>query len=131
MILFVSMSMAIDKSFAQSSDNILNSNGYVTDLDTAMSLSKDTKQNILLIFGAEWCGHCRSLKKDLPYLDHLDNKIICVINTDDNKKLARKFGVKSLPTSILLDNEFVERNKMTGYDKNSYSKWLESNHTNK
>lgn len=102
-------------------------NTYVTDLDVAISLSQDTQQNILLIFSADWCGPCKELKKDLVNFKNLDNKIICILDTDTNKKLARKFGIRSLPTSILLDNELTEYDRIIGYDKELFHRWIESN----
>lgn len=102
-------------------------NAYVTDLDLALRLSKDTKQNVVLIFSASWCGFCKTLKNDLPIIKGFDNKIICIIDADKEKKLARQLKAKSLPTSILLNNEGQELSRIVGYEKGSYTKWLENN----
>lgn len=123
--------LTINSAYSEINTDYMMNNGYVTDLDTAMSLSKDTKQNILLIFSADWCGHCTNLKEDLSSMSQLDNKIICVIDVDKYKKLARKFGAKSLPTSIILDNEFKEYTRITGYNKIDYKKWTEKHIINK
>ena len=99
-------------------------NAYVTDLDLALRLSKDTKQNVVLIFSANWCGFCKVLKSDLPTINGFDNKIICILDSDKQKKLARQFKAKSLPTSIMLNPNGQEISRISGYDKTSYEKWL-------
>lgn len=103
-------------------------NNFVTDYNLALSLAKDTKQEIVVIFSASWCGHCTHLKKDLPLVEGFDNKIICIIDSDKNKKLSREYQVRSLPTSIILDNQGKEISRMKGYDKESYEVWLKSSH---
>lgn len=97
---------------------------YVTDLDLALSLSKETKQNVVLIFSASWCVHCNNLKNDLANIEGFDNKIICILDSDKEKKLSRQFKAKSLPTSILLNSSGQEISRLSGYNKASYQKWL-------
>lgn len=99
-------------------------NAYVTDLNVALRLSKETKQNIVLIFSADWCGHCKNLKNDLPTIKEFDDKIICILDSDKEKQLAREFKAKSLPTSIMLNFNGEEISRISGYNKASYSKWL-------
>lgn len=102
-------------------------NGYVTDLNMALRLSKETQQKVVLIFSADWCGHCKTLKKDLPEIKEFDNKIICILDSDKEKKLVRQFKAKSLPTSVMLDSSGEEVSRKIGYDKKSYIKWLDNN----
>lgn len=100
-------------------------NAYVTDLDLALRLSKETKQNVVLIFSATWCPHCVKLKNDIYDIKEFDNKIICVLDSDIEKKTVSKFKAKSLPTSIMLNTNGEEISRIVGYDKKSYSKWLD------
>lgn len=100
-------------------------NGYVTDLDVALRLSKETKQSVVLIFSADWCGHCKNLKNDLPSIKEFDDKIICIIDTDKEKRLARQFKAKSLPTSIMINTNGEEISRTVGYDSESYKRWLQ------
>lgn len=120
-ILALLMMICISYSQAQTFDN-----AYVTDLSVALRLSKETKQNIVLVFSASWCGHCKNLKNDLPTIEGFDNKIICILDSDNEKKTARQFKVKSLPTSIMLNSNGEEISRTVGYDKESYQKWLKS-----
>lgn len=101
-------------------------NAYVTDLNLALRLSKETKQQVVVIFSASWCNFCNLLKRDLPNLSGFDNKIICILDTDVEKKLARKFKVKTWPTSVILNHNGEEISRITGYNKVQYSEWLET-----
>lgn len=116
--------VSIQTAYAQ--DTIVSSSNisYVTDLDLALSLSKETKQNVVLIFSASWCVHCNNLKNDLANIEGFDNKIICILDSDKEKQLSRQFKVKSLPTSILLNSNGQEVSRLSGYNKTSYQKWL-------
>jgi len=60
---------------------------------------------VIVDFYADWCGPCKRLG---PILDEFaretpDVKVVKV-DIDDSKKLARKYGVKSVPTVMLFKN---------------------------
>ena len=122
------MIVPIDFGFCNESAKIVYNytNAYVTDLDIAIKLSKETKQNIVIVFSAEWCGYCSSLKKDLIDLAGLENKILCIIDTDSDKKLTRQYKIKNLPTSVLINSNEEELSRRSGYEKKTYEKWLQS-----
>ena len=81
--------------------------------------------NVLVIFGTEWCGYCNKLKRDINSLG-FDDYTVCVVDADTRKDLRDKYGVKSYPTSIIVRNN-KEVSRISGYDKEDYEKWLESN----
>lgn len=76
----------------------------------------------ILRFTAEWCRPCKSLaaileetKGDIP---------IEVIDIDKFSDIAVEFGIRSVPTLVLMD-ENIEIKRMTGLKtKNDLQTWL-------
>ena len=98
---------------------------FVDSIERGSSLSETLKQDILVIFGAEWCGACVKLKREI-YADNdiLDNLIVYYVDYDKNKSLAKKYNIRSLPTSVIIQNG-KEIGRRVGYsDKKQYSDWL-------
>ena len=59
---------------------------------------------VLLDFWAEWCGPCRMLT---PILEKLHSEIgesavIGKVNVDEQRELAQKFGVMSIPSVFVM-----------------------------
>lgn len=126
-ILGIMLTYIMPNGYAQDTKVVKSNNAYVTDYNIALQISKETKQNVVLVFSASWCGFCKTLKKDLPDIKGFDNKIICIVDSDVEKKLTRTFKIRSLPTSILVSPSGDELDRISGYDKSSYEGWLKSN----
>lgn len=61
---------------------------------------------VLVDFYADWCGPCKMAE---PVLDELSNSYkdkvaIVKLNVDENPDTAGKYGVMSIPTTILFKN---------------------------
>jgi len=85
------------------------------------------KKKLLIIFVADWCGFCKSLKNDISNINNIDKYVICLVNVDDesNKELIEHFGIKMIPTTIMVDPEKnKETTRIAGYDKSKFSSWL-------
>lgn len=124
LLLFCFVSYQHDKAYCYQSKYVQDSIGYVTDFNLALNLSKETGQDVLLIFSASWCQFCQNLKNDLSILNHLENKIICVVDADEEKKLSKKFKIKTLPSSFILNKNGETISSHTGYKFDSYNDWL-------
>jgi len=61
------------------SDDLKVEEGWLTDYDSAISLAKKEKKNVLVYFtGSDWCSPCKMLKKDL-------------FESEDFKKLSEEY----------------------------------------
>lgn len=98
---------------------------FVDSIEKANSLSETLNQDVLMIFGAEWCGACVKLKREVySDIDILENLIVYYVDYDDNQAIAKKYNARSLPTSILV-RDGKELKRKVGYSgKKQYSDWL-------
>lgn len=95
-----------------------------TDFNAALEISKKENIPLLAIFSADWCGYCDLLKSDVLKDNSITHHIICVVNVDTNKQLARSFKVRSMPTSIVFDDGKETKKKIGYKDKKDYLGWL-------
>lgn len=67
---------------------------------------------VLLDFWATWCGPCQMLG---PIIDELaeevkDIALVAKVNVDEEKELAKKYHVMSIPTVVLIkEGQVVDR----------------------
>lgn len=102
----------------------------VTDFDTAMILAQEEQKNVLVIFTLQDCDPCNQLKMSLDIIKHVDNYIVCLLDTKSNKKLAGKFKLTKWPTSVILASSKEVRGEISrkqGFSKINYEKWLLDN----
>jgi len=77
------------------------------------NFEEKTKEGVVLIdFFANWCGPCKMMS---PILEEVSKEIgesvqIYKVDVDESNKLARSFGIMSIPTLILfVDGEIKEK----------------------
>jgi len=72
---------------------------------TGSNYEEATKTGVVLVdFWAPWCGPC---KMQTPILEKVaavvgDKAVIAKVNVDEAPDLAAKFGIRSIPTLVIL-----------------------------
>lgn len=61
---------------------------------------------VLIDFWATWCGPCRMMA---PVVEEIANEVgekakVCKVNIDENKDIAEKYDVMSIPTFLIIKN---------------------------
>ena len=76
---------------------------HVSDNNFEQEVLKSAKPS-LVDFWAPWCGPCKAIGPILEELanDYKDRINIVKVNVDDNPKTAANFGVRGIPTLILI-----------------------------
>ncbi len=72
----------------------------------------DTDGVAVIDFWAEWCGPCRIITPIIQQLseEYEGKAIIGKVNVDDNPEVAMKYGIRSIPTILILKNgEVVDK----------------------
>ncbi len=72
----------------------------------------DKKGIAVVDFWAEWCGPCRMIGPIIEELagEYEGKALIAKVDVDDNAELSQKYGVRSIPTILILkDGEVVDK----------------------
>lgn len=119
-----------------------------TDLNKAVNISINEKKPIMLFFtGSDWCGWCMRLKKEVfnfPEFENWTKENVVLVELDfprrkpldpkilnQNRELARIFGVSGYPTVWFVNPQKLDSNKLNflklgklGYLAGGPSKWI-------
>lgn len=84
---------------------------------------------VLVDFWAEWCGPCKQIA---PVLDQIsgemgDSLTIAKMNIDENPEVPTSFGVRSIPTMLLIKGGEVAAMKVGSCSKSDLDAWIKDN----
>jgi thiol-disulfide isomerase/thioredoxin len=77
--------------------------------DEGVSLAQETGKPILLMFYADWCTTCHSLKavfENQEVMDHIEQVIAVRVNVDEHPELNAKYNLDGIyiPRTLLLES---------------------------
>jgi len=102
---------------------------WLTDSSTMefKAVVEDSPVPVLIDFWAPWCGPCRIVAPAVEKLSRdLAGKLKAVkVNTDQEPSLQERFGVRGIPTLVLMDAS-EERDRVTGaMGADALRRWVE------
>ncbi len=76
----------------------------VTLTDADFEAQAKAHPHLLVDFWAEWCGPCRTIAPVLEELagEYKNRLTIAKVNVQDNPQVPARFGIRNIPTLLLL-----------------------------
>ncbi|HEX2059701.1 MAG TPA: thioredoxin fold domain-containing protein [Thermoanaerobaculia bacterium] len=88
----------------------------------AQKVAKEKNQLILVDMFAQWCGWCHKFEREVfpskQFQDATSDIVLLRLDTEDGKEgsqMAKKFGINSLPTFLLLTPDLTAAGMIRGY----------------
>ena len=84
---------------------------------------------VLVDYWADWCGPCKMIS---PILDEVAKEYagklkVCKLNIDENQGTPPKFGIRGIPTLMILKNGNIEATKVGALSKSQLTAFVDSN----
>lgn len=88
--------------------------------DKGLAMAKAQNKKIFLYFHADWCHYCKKMKKttfkNADLINYLNKHFISImVNVDKEKKIARFYRVRGLPTLWFLKDDSTKLSRIPGF----------------
>lgn len=102
---------------------------YVTD-DSYSKEIEEYDGTVLIDFFADWCAPCKMLS---PIIDDVAENVsdrvkVCKVNVESETELAKKFGIMTIPTLVVMENGCVKNRSVGVTGKRAIMDMLEQKH---
>lgn len=91
------------------------------DLTAALERARAENKTVLVNFYADWCVWCKRMEsttlQDASVATMLSNRVVAVnLNVEkEGLEISNEYGVRDLPTVVMLDADGREIGRITGY----------------
>lgn len=84
---------------------------------------------VLVDYFAEWCGPCKMIAPILDEIaeEYVDKVKICKLDIDESRSTTAKYGVRGVPTLMIIRDGQVEATKVGALSKSQLEAFLDSN----
>lgn len=95
---------------------------------TPTALNQTPEPFVMLWFSATWCGPCKQIAPVVGMIEqgYAGTVKIIKVDTDEDYEIAQRFGIRSVPSLVLLDREKHLDTKVGAWSYAELTRWLNS-----